>query len=396
MKVALVLERFDLQRGGAERSTYERACALAALGMDVTIVAGKVISPDKTNLPFGFKEVAFDGLGRAGQWRNWEKALGDYFEKNHCDIIHSMVPLALAHVFQPRGGSLLHSRRQHVASYRNGLAAGLKNLTACFNRGRQVRIEYERRWCSQANGSVLAALSDYVSRQFISLYGLDPGRVRLIPNGVNVEPLRSNDAQVKGKKLRALYDRDGKTALFLFVAANLRLKGLENVIRAASIAREKIRSEGKDFRILVTGSIDWGSYWKQANRLGLNQEVLFLSCTAEMPALYQMCDATVLPSYNDACSRVILESLAAGKPGITTRFNGAAERLGGGKYGQVLERCDDVVALAKAMVKFCDKDYCQTVSRQIEQDRLFEQVSMARHAEQLVSLYRELKSNLKT
>jgi len=103
-----------------------------------------------------------------------------------------------------------------------------------------------------------------------------------------------------------------------------------------------------------------------------------------------------LPTDNDACSPVILEALAAGKPVITTRYNGAAESLGDNKYGQVLNRCDDAEELAQAMLQLCNKDYREKISALIEQNRLFEQVSMMRHAQELIELYRELKSNSKS
>jgi UDP-glucose:(heptosyl)LPS alpha-1,3-glucosyltransferase len=387
MKVALVLERFDVQRGGAERSTSEMAHCLSALGLDVTIVAGKITDGD--HAPFAMAEVPFTGISQASQWRNWEKALEDYFSRNRYDVIHSMVPLDCADVYQPRGGSFLHSQRRHYASYGNGLAAKLKPLATCFNRGRQIRIERERHWCRAANGSILAALSDYVGQQFISLYGLEPARVRLIRNGVSVDAFRCDAARVAGQKLRALYDRDGKTSLFLFAAENLRLKGLRWVIQAAKRMAEKMESQDRDFRLMVVSGSDWGGYWKESNRLGLNEQVLFMGSTTKMPALMQMADAVVLPTYNDACSRVVLEALAAGTPAITTRHNGAAESLGDNKYGHVLDRCDDTEELAQVMLKFCDREYRNEMCGQIERDRLFEQVSMMRHAQELVELYRD-------
>jgi glycosyltransferase involved in cell wall biosynthesis len=106
-----------------------------------------------------------------------------------------------------------------------------------------------------------------------------------------------------------------------------------------------------------------------------------------------MCDAVVLPSYNDACSRLVLEGLAVGKPAITTRFNGACDYLGEGRYGCIVEPCDDVEALANAMLELCDPAKVQAMCQAIERDNLREQVSMHRHARELLELYRQIIQN---
>ncbi len=41
IKVALIVERADIDLGGAERSLFELACQLSALGVKVTILAAK-------------------------------------------------------------------------------------------------------------------------------------------------------------------------------------------------------------------------------------------------------------------------------------------------------------------------------------------------------------------
>ena len=103
-----------------------------------------------------------------------------------------------------------------------------------------------------------------------------------------------------------------------------------------------------------------------------------------------MCDGVVLPSFNDACSRLILEGLAVGKPGITTRYNGAAEFLGEGKYGFVVEDGDDVKGLGEAMSALGDRRRHQQMCEAIEHDKVVEQVSIRRHVVQLVELYQEI------
>ena len=56
----------------------------------------------------------------------------------------------------------------------------------------------------------------------------------------------------------------------------------------------------------------------------------------------------------------------------------------------MLEECGDVAGLAGAMLGMCDRDKQQALCEAIEGDRVWERVSMERHARELMGLYEEL------
>ena len=97
--------------------------------------------------------------------------------------------------------------------------------------------------------------------------------------------------------------------------------------------------------------------------MDLTDKVIFNGPTSKVPALATMADAMVLPTYNDACSRTIMEGLAAGCPGITTRYNGAADFLDEGQFGIILEKCGDAGELASALLTLCDRQRQQKMAR---------------------------------
>jgi glycosyltransferase involved in cell wall biosynthesis len=146
----------------------------------------------------------------------------------------------------------------------------------------------------------------------------------------------------------------------------------------------------RDFRIIVIGGKKILPYRKQVLATTIEKRILFLGSTQQMPPLIQMCDAVVLPTYDDPCSRLIMEGLASGKPAITTSYNGAAEFLASGKYGIIIENCPDIAALAQALLRLCDHRQQQQMSQAIESDHLYQQVSMQRHAQELLTLYKKL------
>lgn len=389
MKIALVMERFSLTRGGAERSMYELGCCLGELGAEVTLVATQVDKNGLDYLPFKTVEEPVHSATAKSHWRRFEHVIAAHCAREKYDIVHSIAPLACADIYQPRGGSVLYGAKRHFAAYESNTIAFLKQATSGFNRRRSVQVRAERKLCAKANGPVIAGLSEYVVGQFKTLYGLNDERARVIRNGVRIEKLRSEEVRTQGEKLRKLYDPQGTKTIFVYAAENYHLKGLAWLLRSAARAVKLTADRQDDFQIMVFGQNDYGRYYKQAQRLGLEGHVIFMGQTYQMPGVLQMCDAVVLPSYNDACSRTILEGLAAGKPGITTVFNGACEFLKGGKYGIVIERCGDVESLGGALARLCDKSQRQQMSAAIEDDRVYEQVSMVRHARELMALYRD-------
>jgi UDP-glucose:(heptosyl)LPS alpha-1,3-glucosyltransferase len=425
MKIALVLEKIDLSAGGAEKSVYELACHLSKNGLDVTVVAGGKKPQELNDAPFDYKKLSIKKNLFNTRWGNFQAAVSDHIKSHHYDIVQSVVPLEVADIYQPRGGSVLYGSQRHSDSFGNGTMAQFKRMTAWLNLSRAQQIKSERRLCLVKDGPIVAALSEYVARQFTDTYQLPTERIHVVRNGINIDKLRSQESLRQGQKLRQLYDRDDRLALFVFAAENLRLKGLGWLINAAELAASRLKgtstntivssdiadfdpmlphragSSGifrgclktcsknlRDFRIMVFSNARYSDYWHKAQRLGLAEKILFMGPTQQMAAVLHMCDAVVLPSYNDACSRVVMESLAAGKPAITTRYNGAAEFLGDNKYGVILNQCDDTAELAGAMLSLCDKNRQQQLCHNIEADEVYKNVSIERHVRELIELYK--------
>lgn len=393
MRIALVLERFDVGRGGAERSAYELGCALMGQGHEVTVLAGQVSMAGLESSPFAVMHLPVRAGSGASWWRRFQSALDEQLGKGGFDVVHSLTPTVRADVYQPRGGAAAFGAARHAWSYGSWRRLW-KQKTAGLNGARRARVAAERHLCEAADGPMVAAVSSYVAAQYESLYGLGPARVRVIRNGVDVKVIRNQAAMEQGRTLRGMMQRHGACTTFLFAAENLRLKGLGALllaVRAVVDRQEQGQGEGPLFRVLVVSGEDFGPYYRRARQLGVEAYVAFMGSTQSMAALLHGADAVVLPTYNDACSRVVLEALAAGRPAITTRYNGAAEFLGEGRYGVVIEEPDDTEALAEALLGLCQGRTRQAMSAAMEADKVYEQVSMDRHARELVGLYATLR-----
>jgi len=387
-KVAIIIERADAALGGAERSVFELTQALAALEIDVHIIAAK--GPSESN---NVHILCSNLPGKRTGCPVFGHAIKKHLRENHYDIIHSVLPFDFADIYQPRGGTYAESILRNAASYCSNLAGFWKRALAFANLRRAALLRAEKKLCEMRDGPVIIAISRYVAEQFSRHYGVEAGRITIIPNGV----MTSNGGdKEQAERLRTqIFTQLGtrqadNPILFLFAANNFRLKGLGCLIKAME------RLSGNTPRpafLIIAGSDKTARYRRLAAKLNVDKKVLFLGKVAHIANLLAVADVAVLPTFYDPCSRFILEALDAGKPVITTRFNGAGELFTDYRHGRVIDRPDDLAALAEALAYFTEPANVQKASRAIMEDNIKQQISISRAAERLKAVYDAIPAN---
>ena len=380
--VAIIIERTDVSLGGAERSISELAEALRKLGLQVTLLAARGQAGEGTIPLCGGK------AGGRVSFAAFEKALMRHLAENDYDIVHSTLPFSFCDIYQPRGGSYREAMLRNAASYPHPRMRAWKRWTGWLNWRRTSLVRAERLLCRRCEGTTVAALSEYVREQFVRHYAMPEERIAVIPNAVKLHPPveAARIAEFRAMVRSRLGMAEGEEpAIFLFAANNFRLKGLGPLLEA--MKRASSWPSARPIVVAVAGSGRPGPYLHRARRLGVAERVLFLGAVADMQAAIAGCDTAVLPTYYDPSSRFILEALAQGRPVITTRFNGASERIEHQRHGVVLKDPGDVETLATALVRLSHPDLVRRMSAAIVEDGLREAVSIDRHAEQLAALY---------
>lgn len=388
-RIAIITERANIALGGAERSVLELAAALSGLGCDVDILAAS----GQTNTKNVHVLCGDDRAGRIGYAR-FALALQHHLSQNQYDILHSVLPFEFADVYQPRGGSYAESILRHGASHRSGFVRLYKRLTAFTNLRRTALLRAERRLSQAAEGPVIAALSRYVAEQFQRHYGADERRIVIIPNGVKIDrPLNTDQADRLRSQILAqarLKEADNPV-LFLFTANNFRLKGLGPLIEAVAAAAQPPTE--RKCCLVVVGRDSTGKYRWLAKHLGLHesgQRLVFLGSVSHIQSALSIADVAVLPTFYDPASRFILEALAAGKPVITTKFNGAADLFTDNRHGKVIDSPENVAALAEAIRYFTDTGNIERAAQAIAEDNLRANISIIRAARELMNLYESI------
>jgi UDP-glucose:(heptosyl)LPS alpha-1,3-glucosyltransferase len=305
-RIALLVDRFD-GRGGAETYTRDLADWLAARGCDVHVI-GRTCGPREHQLP-----VTFHQLPPCRSWTACVHEMRGSIAAIAPDVTHDMGMAVGCDIFHSHVGSPMACQQAadlaHPAWYRV-----VRQLVQSAVRRRRIATRAAVQF--GAAESLCIALSHRGAADLTTLHGVSPGRIRLVPNGVDTErfnPIRHRDA---GTTLRRRCGFAPDDVVVIGVAHNHRLKGMPVLARAVL----GLRREGLPLKLLLCGG-------RTASPPTAEAAIVELGCVSDMAACYAAADIAVQPTFYDACSLATLESLASGLPVVTTRANGASELL---------------------------------------------------------------------
>ncbi|MCE9590437.1 MAG: glycosyltransferase family 4 protein [Planctomycetes bacterium] len=382
MSVAIVIERYDPDGGGAERSTAQIAHELISRGHHVVILAGVASDrgfdgPDVRRFMGSHRK--FDAMSLRG-FSRWAMR---QLEEGRYDVSLSVTTAVPASVVQPRSGTVRETIDRNIALRRSAFSRWLKRTLVAVTPKQRRLLAQERATLTDPRVRRIVSVSRYVSDQLRRHYRVDPSKISLIPNAA-VMPV-TDDAQRRTwrDEVRQGYGIAETDTVYLFAALNMKLKGARPLLDAFAAIRE----QGVPATLLMVGSIGYAEQL-QAARLGVRDSVKIVGQTSQMAALYCAADVTVLPTFYDPSSKVVIESLMMGTPAISTAFNGASDFIvaGGLVRGRVIPDPHDVEALAAAMRELSDpaeRARCAAASA-----GLAEELSMKRHVDRLEAVLR--------
>jgi glycosyltransferase involved in cell wall biosynthesis len=196
---------------------------------------------------------------------------------------------------------------------------------------------WEKKSCHKSK--ILVAVSEGIKQELIDI-GVDPNKIRVILNGVDVDEFapESRDRHKLG------LPKDVTLALF---AGDIRTnrKNLDTVLYGLTNV--------PDLHLAVVGNAERSPYPQLAMQLGLSERVHFLGFRRDIAEIMKAVDFFVFPSRYEPFGMVVSEAMATGLPVITSSVSGVAEIVTL-ESGIVLSNTEDVKALADAMTRLSD------------------------------------------
>jgi glycosyltransferase involved in cell wall biosynthesis len=214
------------------------------------------------------------------------------------------------------------------------------------------------RWTlSQADAVI--AVSDALKEAMVRL-GVDPGKIRVIPNGVDAERFRLMDRDEAKSKLNL----PPEVPLLVSVGALIRPKGHLTLIRAFA----RIAPRHPELKLYILGEGPLRSELDSLIReLKLQDRVRLLGKRPndELPQWFNAAEVSLLTSEREGWPNVLTESLACGTPVVATRVGGVPEILHSPELGILVDQAVDSVAdgLERALLKKWDREAISTQTR---------------------------------
>jgi glycosyltransferase involved in cell wall biosynthesis len=301
----------NLEPGGAERQFTALASGLAALGHEVLAVTLGRGGPLAEEL----RQVRLVEFGKASRWDNFRvlRTLGGLLKWEAPQVHYAFLPSAtvLGAMLAP-----FFPRTRLVMGIRAADSQG---------RGRagRVLLELEARLSPLAD---LVIANSEAGRSLCLERRFPPGRLRVVPNGVDTARFRPDKAA--GALLRQEWGVAGDERLVGLAARLDPLKDHGTFLKAAALLAES--TPQARFVCVGGGAEDYArSLREQAEGLGLGERIIWAGERADMPAVYNALDALCLASVSEGLPNVLLEAMGCGVPCVATNAGDAARLLGG-------------------------------------------------------------------
>lgn len=389
MKIALVIPELHKQ-GGTERCMASLGEALVARGHEV-VVFSSTKSPTALagvrwyrvpmiRRPLVLRFASFVLMNTLA------RLAARVLRRERFDVVHST------------GGDVL---RPSVVTFHACSAAFARRLWAERRAPAWQRWSRLRRWSNlltywmiagceryvlQKGAGRVVAVSRALEREIRACYQFDDGRVAVVSNGVDPAEF-SDGAAPCGRDSRAEIGSSAEDTLVLFVGYNWERKGLDTLVSALALLRE--REHDARVLLVVVGGRGRPSY-EDAIRARLGDAVRFLATRVDMARVYAAADLCVLPTRHEPFGLPVLEAMASGLAVVVSRGAGVAEVITEGLDGVLLDDPTDAEELARRLQPLVADPQCR--SRLGQQARkTAERYSWDEIASRMEAIYQEFR-----
>ncbi|MCL2134357.1 MAG: glycosyltransferase family 4 protein [Candidatus Bathyarchaeota archaeon] len=337
-----------LYTGGVERRIRESTLRLVN-SVDITVYSGTKASfkkPVKINGVFFVPLASTDSVYPLDNWTFNRTVSKTNFNANVYEV-HNDNGYGLLKAFKNRSikKAVVHTVHGVLAdefeqAKLNGCLPFRSRIANCFM-ARLARLEGK----TVKEADFVVTISKYSFEKMQKYYDVDPLKVCIVPNGVDLEKFCSAKDPVLIKAQFGLRD----VPVVLFVGSLIPRKGLMFLVEAAKHV-VKFQSNVQ-FVIVGDGPLkNWLFNCLMDAKLLDNFVFKNGLSEIELSALYSCCDVFVLPSIQEGQGIVLLEASASEKPVVAFNIGGVNEVVVNGETG-LLADCGCSGELAELLLK---------------------------------------------
>jgi glycosyltransferase involved in cell wall biosynthesis len=257
--------------------------------------------------------------------------------------------------------------------------------------GRRSLSEFKGRWgwpaktidgFARREARVIVANSEHVRRDVIQREGVDPDRIIVIRNGVELPP--AADASMR-RATRAAWGAADDVFVVGCVSNLKPRKGISQLLEAfASL------DGPATLRLVIIGEgPSRDSLTHLARVVGIADRVLFVGTEPNVPAQLPGFDLFVHPSETEGLPNAVLEAAAAGLPIVATDVGGTSEIVLDRETG-MLVASGDVAAMASAIAALRGDPAARSRLGRAARDRVESAFGMDRFVAETADLYARL------
>ena len=204
---------------------------------------------------------------------------------------------------------------------------------------------FEEAVFSKESKTICLLISALQKPIFQHYYQTPEERLYLLPPGISKDRCRSTEADNIRATFRQDFNLDVNERLVLMVGSGFKTKGLDRALKSIASLPEKLRIATRFF---VIGQDNPKPFLALASKLGISGNIKFFSGRDDIPRFLQSADLLIHPAYNENTGTILLESMVAGLPVLTTDVCGYSHYILDANAGIVIKSPFKQEALNKA------------------------------------------------
>ena len=171
------------------------------------------------------------------------------------------------------------------------------------------------------NSKRIIAISNMVKNDIIRDYDIDPDKIDVIYNGIELETIDEKEKKERKARILQEFGIDDEVPIILYVGSGFERKGVWEMLEILSRLRTPFHAfiVGKEKRMK--------RYRKRAQELEIAQKVTFTGPRTDVAHFYCASDLFLFPTHYEPFGSVILEAMHYGNAVITTKQCGGGELL---------------------------------------------------------------------